>query len=83
MSLVGPRPLIENEDRQIEPEYHGPRTSVKPGVTGLWQVHGRSEVPFEEMVRLDCLYATSWSLKTDLRLLFRTVTAVLQGRGAY
>jgi exopolysaccharide biosynthesis polyprenyl glycosylphosphotransferase len=83
MSLVGPRPLIENEDRQIDAEYRRPRTSVKPGVTGLWQVHGRSEVPFEEMVRLDCVYAMHWSLKSDITVLLRTLAAVVQGRGAY
>ena len=83
MSLVGPRPLIENEDRQIEPESHRRRVSIKPGLTGPWQVNGRSEVPFEEMVRLDCLYASGWSLKRDMHLLCRTVNAVLRGRGAY
>jgi exopolysaccharide biosynthesis polyprenyl glycosylphosphotransferase len=82
MSLVGPRPLIENEHRQIEGRWRR-RVSLTPGLTGLWQVHGRSDIPFDEMVRLDCLYASSWSLRGDLKLLLRTVSAVLSGRGAY
>ena len=82
MSLVGPRPLIENEDRQIEGRLRR-RLDLTPGLTGLWQAHGRSEIPFEEMVNLDYLYATNWSLWGDIKLLMRTFSVVTRGRGAY
>jgi exopolysaccharide biosynthesis polyprenyl glycosylphosphotransferase len=82
MSLVGPRPLIENEDRQIEGRLRR-RLDLTPGLTGLWQAHGRSEIPFEEMVNLDYLYVTNWSLWGDIKLLMRTFSAVVRGRGAY
>jgi exopolysaccharide biosynthesis polyprenyl glycosylphosphotransferase len=82
MSLVGPRPLIENEDRQVEGRFRR-RLGLTPGLTGLWQAHGRSEIPFEEMVSLDYLYVTNWSLWGDVKLLMRTFSAVLGGRGAY
>ena len=82
MSLVGPRPLIENEDRQIEGRFRR-RLDLTPGLTGLWQAHGRSEIPFEEMVNLDYLYVTNWSLWGDVKLLMRTCSAVMGGRGAY
>jgi exopolysaccharide biosynthesis polyprenyl glycosylphosphotransferase len=83
MSLVGPRPLIPTEDEHVE-GWGRRRLDLKPGITGLWQVLGRSEIPFDEMVRLDYLYVTNWSLWHDLRLICRTVPAVLnRGRGAY
>jgi exopolysaccharide biosynthesis polyprenyl glycosylphosphotransferase len=82
MSLVGPRPLIENEDRQVEGRFRQ-RVSITPGLTGLWQVHGRAEIPFEEMVKLDYLYVTNWSLSLDLKVLLKTFTAVFKGSGAY
>ena len=82
MSLVGPRPLIENEDRQVEGR-HRQRLSLAPGLTGLWQANGRSDIPFEEMVSLDYLYVTNWTLWGDMKLLVRTVSAVTRGRGAY
>jgi exopolysaccharide biosynthesis polyprenyl glycosylphosphotransferase len=82
MSLVGPRPLIENEDRQIEGRLRR-RLDLTPGLTGLWQAHGRSEIPFEEMVNLDYLYVTNWSLWGDVKLLVRTFAGVTRGRGAY
>jgi exopolysaccharide biosynthesis polyprenyl glycosylphosphotransferase len=82
MSLVGPRPLIENEDRQIEGRLRR-RLDLTPGLTGLWQAHGRSEIPFEEMVNLDYLYVTNWSLWGDIKLLMRTFAVVTRGRGAY
>jgi exopolysaccharide biosynthesis polyprenyl glycosylphosphotransferase len=82
MSLVGPRPLIENEDRQIEGRLRR-RLDLTPGLTGLWQAHGRSEIPFEEMVNLDYLYVTNWSLWGDVKLLMRTFAVVTRGRGAY
>jgi exopolysaccharide biosynthesis polyprenyl glycosylphosphotransferase len=82
MSFVGPRPLIETEDRQIEGRFRR-RLSLTPGLTGLWQAHGRSDIPFEQMVNLDYLYVTNWSLWGDVKLLMRTVSAVLRGSGAY
>lgn len=82
MSLVGPRPLIENEDRQVEGRFRR-RLLIRPGVTGPWQVHGRSEIPFADMVNLDYLYVTNWSIWGDVKLLLRTFSAVLRGRGAY
>jgi exopolysaccharide biosynthesis polyprenyl glycosylphosphotransferase len=82
MSLVGPRPLIPSEDRCVA-DWGRSRLDLKPGMTGLWQVLGRSEISFEEMVRLDYLYVTNWSLWHDLRLLCRTAPALLRARGAY
>ncbi|HEU5372024.1 MAG TPA: sugar transferase [Gaiellaceae bacterium] len=83
MSLVGPRPLIPTEDAHVE-DWGRDRLTLRPGMTGLWQVLGRSEIPFEEMVRLDYLYVTNWSLWHDVRLMCRTVPAMLSGgRGAY
>jgi exopolysaccharide biosynthesis polyprenyl glycosylphosphotransferase len=82
MSLVGPRPLIESEYQQITGRFRR-RSRITPGLTGLWQVNGRSELPFEEMISLDLLYAATWSLRRDLKLLARTVSAVLRGDGAY
>lgn len=81
MSLVGPRPPIPYEVEHY-PAHWFARFSVKPGITGLWQVNGRSEVPLEEMVRLDVEYAKRRSLWLNLTLLARTVPAVLSGRGA-
>jgi exopolysaccharide biosynthesis polyprenyl glycosylphosphotransferase len=82
MSFVGPRPLIETEDRQIEGRFRR-RLSLTPGLTGLWQAHGRSDIPFEQMVNLDYLYVTNWSLWGDVKLLIRTASTVLRGSGAY
>jgi len=82
MSLVGPRPLIESEHAQISGRFRR-RSALTPGLTGLWQVNGRSEVPFEEMISLDLLYAATWSLRRDVKLLARTFSAVVRGDGAY
>jgi exopolysaccharide biosynthesis polyprenyl glycosylphosphotransferase len=79
MSLVGPRPLILDEDRYVD-AWARERLSLKPGCTGPWQVEGRSDIPFGEMVRLDYLYVTGWSLGADLRLIARTVPAVFSRR---
>jgi exopolysaccharide biosynthesis polyprenyl glycosylphosphotransferase len=81
MSLVGPRPLIESEHRQLT-GWSVSRIDLTPGLTGLWQVLGRTKIPFEEMVKLDYLYVTNWSLWTDVRLILRTLPAVLTSRGA-
>lgn len=81
MSLVGPRPLqIEEQQRIIGPQRR--RLSMKPGITGLWQVSGRSDLSFEEWMQLDLAYVDDWSLRLDLQLLLRTIPAVLLGRGA-
>jgi lipopolysaccharide/colanic/teichoic acid biosynthesis glycosyltransferase len=83
MSLVGPRPLILEEDRHVD-DWARKRLDLKPGMTGLWQVLGRSDIPFDEMVKLDYLYVTTWSLWQDFRLLFRTIPlVVLAKRGSY
>jgi exopolysaccharide biosynthesis polyprenyl glycosylphosphotransferase len=82
MSLVGPRPLIEDEDRQVEGRFRR-RLDLTPGLTGLWQIHGRSEIPLQIMISLDYLYVTSWSLWGDIKILMRTVPAVTGRRGAY
>ena len=76
MSLVGPRPLILEEDRHVT----AGRGTTQPKARdhGPWQVLGRSEIPFEEMVKLDYLYVTSWSLWSDCRLLFRTLPLILR-----
>jgi exopolysaccharide biosynthesis polyprenyl glycosylphosphotransferase len=80
MTLVGPRPLIPDEDRYVD-DWARKRLDLKPGMTGLWQVLGRNEIPFGEMIKLDYLYVTSWSLWRDCRLLLRTVPLVLKGTG--
>jgi lipopolysaccharide/colanic/teichoic acid biosynthesis glycosyltransferase len=82
MSLVGPRPPLPYELEQYEPWHRRRILEAKPGVTGLWQVTGRSRVTFDEMVRLDLRYARKRSLWTDLKILLRTPAAVLGGRGA-
>ena len=83
MSLVGPRPLILEEDRHVS-EWARRRLDLKPGMTGLWQVLGRRSIPFDEMVKLDYLYVTTWSLTNDIRLLLRTIPLVLRGEaGGY
>jgi exopolysaccharide biosynthesis polyprenyl glycosylphosphotransferase len=82
MSLVGPRPLILAEDENIVGAARQ-RLRLTPGVTGLWQVLGRSDIPFSEMITLDYLYVTNWSLWGDVKLLARTVPRVLQRSGAY
>jgi lipopolysaccharide/colanic/teichoic acid biosynthesis glycosyltransferase len=83
MSLVGPRPPIPYELAAYQTWHRRRVLEVKPGITGLWQVTGRSRVKFDEMVRLDLRYATSWSPWLDLRILLRTPLAVLKGTGAY
>lgn len=80
MSLVGPRPLPEPEDRLIEGWGRG-RLDLTPGITGYWQVLGRNSIPFTEMVKLDYIYVTNWSLWSDVRLILRTIPVVLTRRG--
>jgi exopolysaccharide biosynthesis polyprenyl glycosylphosphotransferase len=81
MSLVGPRPLTPADHEQVD-EWARIRLDLAPGITGLWQVLGRTSIPFEEMIKLDYVYVTNWSLWTDLRLLIKTVPAVVRRRGA-
>jgi exopolysaccharide biosynthesis polyprenyl glycosylphosphotransferase len=78
MSLVGPRPLIPEEDEHVT-NWRRRRLDLKPGVTGLWQVNGRSRLPFDEMVALDYRYVSNWSLAGDLAILLRTIPIVLRG----
>lgn len=82
MSLVGPRPQMPQEVADYE-EWHLQRLAVTPGLTGLWQVNGRSSLSFDEMVRLDLYYAEHWSPWLDTKIVLRTVPAVILGRGAY
>ena len=82
MSLVGPRPLpieqIEKEDlRQLK------RLVVRPGITGLWQIRGRSDISFNRLVKWDIWYINNWSFWLDLNILFQTFPVVLKGKGAY
>jgi exopolysaccharide biosynthesis polyprenyl glycosylphosphotransferase len=81
MSLVGPRPLVVEEDSMVDDWARG-RLDLTPGITGLWQVLGRTSIPFEEMVKLDYLYVTNWSLWGDIRLILRTLRVVLKRDGA-
>lgn len=82
MSLVGPRPPLPDEVEKYHDHVHR-RLLVKPGMTGLWQVSGRSDLSWEESVRLDLYYVENWSLAFDLAIIARTVWAVLRSRGAY
>ena len=82
MSLVGPRPALPEEVAEYA-EWHRQRLATAPGMTGLWQVSGRSELPFDEMVLLDIYYVENWSPFLDLSILLRTVPLILSGSGAY
>jgi exopolysaccharide biosynthesis polyprenyl glycosylphosphotransferase len=82
MSLVGPRPLPQRDFDQLE-DWHKKRYLVLPGITGLWQVSGRAELDFDDLVRLDFLYLERWSIGLDLSILIKTVPAVLLRRGAF
>jgi exopolysaccharide biosynthesis polyprenyl glycosylphosphotransferase len=81
MSMVGPRPLIPAEDERVQHWARG-RLDLTPGITGYWQVLGRTRIPFDEMVKLDYLYVTNWSLWEDLKLMLKTLPTVVGGRGA-
>lgn len=82
MSLVGPRPPVPSEVERYN-DWHLKRLDVTPGMTGLWQVSGRSNLSFDEMVKLDLFYIENWSLTFDIKILLMTVKAVLSGTGAY
>jgi lipopolysaccharide/colanic/teichoic acid biosynthesis glycosyltransferase len=81
MSIVGPRPLIPAEDQRVT-GWARERLDLTPGLTGYWQVLGRTRIPFEEMVKLDYLYIMNWSLWGDVRLVLQTLPVLLSGRGA-
>ncbi|CDZ25065.1 capsular polysaccharide biosynthsis protein [[Clostridium] cellulosi] len=82
MSIVGPRPPLPNEVAQYTP-YQMQRLSVKPGLTCYWQISGRSDISFDEWVELDCKYIRESSVWTDIKIILKTIPAVLTGRGAY
>ena len=82
MSLVGPRPPLPHEVAQYE-EWQKARLAIKPGMTGLWQVRGRSDISFDEGVLMDLYYIENWSLRLYFQILFRTIPVVIFRRGAY
>jgi lipopolysaccharide/colanic/teichoic acid biosynthesis glycosyltransferase len=82
MSLVGPR-MIAPEEMAAYGKWGMNLLTVKPGITGLWQVSGRADVPYEERVRLDMHYIRNWTIWLDVQLLLRTIPVVLRGEGAY
>ena len=82
MSLVGPRPPLKAEVARYEVDARR-RLLVKPGMTGLWQVSGRSDLSWDDTVRLDVYYVENWSITADLVILFRTAKAVVSSSGAY
>jgi lipopolysaccharide/colanic/teichoic acid biosynthesis glycosyltransferase len=82
MSIVGPRPLSTRDADRIEELWHKRRFSMKPGLTCLWQVSGRSELSFERWVELDLEYIDHWSLGLDAAILLRTIPAIVLARGA-
>jgi lipopolysaccharide/colanic/teichoic acid biosynthesis glycosyltransferase len=82
MSLIGPRPAIPAEVEQYQ-EWQKRRLEVSPGITGLWQVSGRSELTFDEMTLLDIYYIENWSPALDVKILLQTIPKVIFGNGAY
>jgi lipopolysaccharide/colanic/teichoic acid biosynthesis glycosyltransferase len=82
MSMVGPRPALPEEAARYG-DHVRRRLMVKPGLTGLWQVNGRSNLPWDESVRLDLRYVENWSFVLDLQILWKTISAVISGSGAY
>ena len=82
MSLVGPRPALPEETERYCSQMRR-RLAVKPGITGLWQVSGRSDLRWDEAVRLDTRYVENWSFALDLQILWKTCAAVVGGVGAY
>jgi lipopolysaccharide/colanic/teichoic acid biosynthesis glycosyltransferase len=82
MSIIGPRPPLAEEVAEYQP-WHTRRLEIAPGITGLWQVSGRSELPFDEMALLDIYYVEQWSPALDLQILLRTIPTILFGDGAY
>jgi exopolysaccharide biosynthesis polyprenyl glycosylphosphotransferase len=83
MSLVGPRPLVMAEHDALSEDWQARRADLRPGLTGPWQVSGRSHIPFQDMIKFDYQYVAGWSLARDLEILLATLPAVISGRGAY
>jgi exopolysaccharide biosynthesis polyprenyl glycosylphosphotransferase len=83
MSLVGPRPLVMEEAESLTQQWHTRRADLRPGLTGPWQIAGRSHIPFTEMIKFDYQYVAGWSLARDIEILLATLPAVISGRGAY
>jgi lipopolysaccharide/colanic/teichoic acid biosynthesis glycosyltransferase len=83
MSLVGPRPLVLAEHAALSEDWQTRRADLRPGLTGPWQISGRSHIPFQEMIKFDYQYVAGWSLARDLEILLATLPAVVSGRGAY
>jgi lipopolysaccharide/colanic/teichoic acid biosynthesis glycosyltransferase len=82
MSIVGPRPPLPSEVTSYDGTVYR-RLYIKPGITGLWQISGRSDLSWDDSVRLDLRYVENWSLALDLTILWKTFGAVIRGRGAY
>ena len=82
MSMVGPRPPLPTEVKKYN-EWHWKRLRVSVGITGLWQVSGRSQLPFDEMIKLDIFYIENWSLWLDIKILLKTIPVVISSKGAY
>jgi len=83
MSLVGPRPLVLAEYAALSEGWQSRRSDLRPGLTGPWQVSGRSHIPFQDMIKFDYQYVAGWSLARDIEILLATLPAVISGRGAY
>ena len=83
MSLVGPRPLIPEEIAAFDEGWHLRRLDLRPGITGPWQIYGRSDIPFQDMLRFDYQYVAGWSLARDFEIMLSTIPVALTGRGAY
>jgi exopolysaccharide biosynthesis polyprenyl glycosylphosphotransferase len=83
MSLVGPRPLIPQEIAAFDESWHRRRLDLRPGITGPWQIYGRSDIPFQDMLRFDYQYVAGWTLARDFEILLSTVPVAISGRGAY
>jgi exopolysaccharide biosynthesis polyprenyl glycosylphosphotransferase len=83
MSLVGPRPLVLAEHAALSEDWQIRRADLRPGLTGPWQISGRSHIPFQDMIKFDYQYVAGWSLARDVEILLATLPAVLSGRGAY
>ncbi len=81
MSFVGPRPLPAEEIQKFK-GWQRRRLSMKPGITGLWQVSGRNEIDFQEWLKMDLAYIDNWSMWLDLKILVKTIPVVLSGKGA-
>jgi lipopolysaccharide/colanic/teichoic acid biosynthesis glycosyltransferase len=82
MSIVGPRPPVPEEVKKYKP-WHRRRLSLRPGLTCIWQVSGRSKISFEEWMKLDLQYIDNWSLLLDFKIILKTIPAVIIGEGAY